>query len=433
MQTDPQTPASRSSKNPDNPSAISGDGRLARAYCFLYMLVQGVKSNRFQLVLTVLTMSIGSLALSLTIFLGEGALRRLWYDMESMMGSWVIAYYDAGLDQNLLAKRARPDFTLDDLDYVRRHTTKAKFVASIYMSGQPVQFNSIAREMPLEGISAVLGQEPLYRPVKGIGLSSSAYQGLTWECLLTETAAGELQVDLEEDPVIIIDNQPFKINGIVPDPPRVAKRFQGRIIVSHESARVLWLAPGTVGNIVVGWKGVEDMEAVVRQLRQALDASRGPKTYFLSSSQFSIEKSKNIVANFMAIGAAQAMFCIIVASVGVLNVMLTNVVHRMHEFSIRISMGASKNEILLSVVLESCLIALVGALCGVAVAMASSPYLSHVIGARIPEAVHLKPVFTLQGILYPFIVCGLCGLIAGVMPALRVRRMDVLAALRMDA
>ena len=433
-------PTEASSKTPQKtpdmgsmPLAVASDGRLAQVFCFLGMLFQGMRSNRFQLVLTVMTMSIGSIALSLTLFLGEGALQRLWSDMETMMGSWVIAYYDAGIDQHLLQERARPEFTSGDLAYVARNVTQAKFVAPIYMSGQPIQYRDVTREMPLEGITETLGRENLYRPLKGTGMSPSAYRGLTWECLVTETAAAELQVRLEGDPVIIIHRQPFKIKGIVPDPPRVAKRFQGRVIVPYESARILWLSPGTIGNIIVGWKSAEDMQSVVLQLRQALDQCRGPKTYYLSSSQFSIEKSKNIVANFMAFGAAQAMFCIIVASVGVLNVMLTNVAHRMHEFSIRISMGATKNEILRSVVLESCLIAMLGALCGVVVAIISAPYLGHVISMRIPEAARLRPVYTFGGLVYPFVVCGICGLIAGVLPAIRVRRLDVLAALRLEA
>ena len=69
------------------PLAVASDGRLARVFCFLGMLFQGMRSNRFQLVLTVMTMSIGSIALSLTLFLGEGALQRLWYDMETMMSN----------------------------------------------------------------------------------------------------------------------------------------------------------------------------------------------------------------------------------------------------------------------------------------------------------------------------------------------------------
>jgi ABC-type antimicrobial peptide transport system permease subunit len=160
---------------------------------------------------------------------------------------------------------------------------------------------------------------------------------------------------------------------------------------------------------------------------------RGPNTYSLSSSQFGIEKSKDLVTNFMIVGAAQSFFCILVASIGVLNVMLTSVTRRTREFSIRLAMGASRREILGAVMLESTLISGFGAVFGVATALLLAPRLSGVLAARIPQASLLAPLYCLQGFLYPFLVCGACGLVAGLMPALRAGRIDVLAALRAEA
>ena len=37
-----------------------------------------------------------------------------------------------------------------------------------------------------------------------------------------------------------------------------------------------------------------------------------------------------------------------------------------------------------------------------------------------------------RGVLLPFLVCGACGLFAGLIPALRIRRIEVLASLRLD-
>jgi len=50
--------------------------------------------------------------------------------------------------------------------------------------------------------------------------------------------------------------------------------------------------------------------------------------------------------------------------------------------------------------------------------------------SRINGVNELLPYYSFRGILYPVLVCGLAGLIAGVMPAFKGRRMDVLASLR---
>jgi len=250
---------------------------------------------------------------------------------------------------------------------------------------------------------------------------------------VTETAARDFAIDIGRQPLLIVGGQPYRVVGVVPDPPRVDRRFQGRVVVPYASARILWIPAGTVGHLLVAWHRVQDMNRIVTRLREGLDRVRGPNTYYLSSSQFSIGKSKDLVMNFMMIGAVQAFFCILVASIGVLNVMLTSVTRRTHEFSIRLAMGASRRAILGSVMIESALISCFGALFGVATAVVLAPHLTSLLAARIPQAGLLVPLYCLEGFVYPFLICGICGLAAGVLPALRAGRLDVLAALRAEA
>ena len=50
--------------------------------------------------------------------------------------------------------------------------------------------------------------------------------------------------------------------------------------------------------------------------------------------------------------------------------------------------------------------------------------------SKINGVNELLPYYGAKGLVYPLLVCGLAGLIAGVIPALNVRRLDVLASLR---
>jgi len=172
------------------------------------------------------------------------------------------------------------------------------------------------------------------------------------------------------------------------------------------------------------------MSETVNELHAALDRTRGPDTYFLSSSQFKIQKSRSIIANFMMYGQMQAFFCIAIAFVGVMNVMLTNTARRSNEFAIRLSMGAKQSTILTMVLLESSLLGIVGALAGIVIAACAAPYAAHILQERIKGTGELLPYYGLQGVLYPVLVCSVAGLIAGVMPAINVRKLDVLACLR---
>jgi ABC-type lipoprotein release transport system permease subunit len=414
-------------------SVPQSDGRLAGMWCFLGLTFQGIRSSRLQLILTILTMSVGTMAMALTFFIGRGATARAWSDVERMMGQWVVAFSDAGIEQRWVGKRYAADFTDADLRELKDHLSEARLVCPIYMSAHPVMYHNQTVVLPVDGIVSEMDGENLFRPISGLGFSASANAGLAWECMVTERAVDDLGIDLTGQPLLLIGGQPFRVVGVVSNPPRVDKRFQGRIVVPYQSARILWIPAGTVGHIVVAWRRVEDMDQTVKHLRQALDQIRGPDTYYLSSSVFSIERSKDVVTNFMLVGAIQSFFCIFIASIGVLNVMLTSVTRRTHEFAVRLAMGASRKEILGAVVFESFLISTFGAILGVTIGVLAAPHLTALIAARMPQASMLVPLYCIEGFVYPFLFCGLCGLTAGVLPALRAGRLDVLASLRAEA
>jgi ABC-type antimicrobial peptide transport system permease subunit len=410
----------------------TGDRIAARLVCLLSLTGQGMWSNRFQLSLTLMTMAVGSFALSLTFFLGEGARIRLWQDMEHLMGDWVIASPGVRQDSHLLETRLRPDFTPEDFTFVKDHLKDVRLVAPMFQATEPVTFRSINRVMAVDGVTVELSREPLFLPIRGRGFSDAGHQGLVWECLLTKSAAEALAVTIEDEPTIFIDGRPFQVKGVTQDPPGADDFFKARITVPYESANVLWLPSGTIGDILVAWTSLEKMDEVVSGLRSSLEVCRGPDTFFLSSSEFKIQKSRSIVANFMAYGQVEALFCIGIAFIGVMNVMLTNTARRSREFAIRISMGARHSEILAAVLSESFLLGISGALIGVALSVLLAPYVGRLLQSKINEVNQLLPYYGLKGFLYPILVCGLAGLIAGVIPAAKVRQLDVLASLRND-
>ena len=401
---------------------------LPRLVCLLSLTGQGMWGNRFQVFLTLLTMAVGSFALSLTFFLGEGARIRLGIDMENLMGNWVTAV--ARSISHFIETRLRPDFTTEDFEYVETRIKDVRLIEPIYQGSQSLNYQSISRTISIDGVGVGLSHEPLYLPIKGSGFSEEGNRGLVWECMLTRSAAESLGLSIEDEPTVFIDGRPFRVKGVTQDPPGADDYFKARITVPYEIARILWLPPGSIGEILVAWTTPDKMDEVTLSLRSLLDAGRGTETYFLSSSQFKIQKSRSIVANFMTYGQVEALFCIGIAFVGVINVMLTNTARRSREFAIRISMGASHNEILAAVLTESFLLGILGAMIGVALAVFFAPYGCRLMQSNIKEIDRLLPYYGFKGFVYPILVCGLAGLIAGVIPAVKVRRLDILASLR---
>jgi putative ABC transport system permease protein len=405
---------------------------LSRLVCSVKILSQGIWINRFQLVLTTLTMSFGSLGLALTIFLGDGALHVLWADLEDLLGNWVVVYPTPGEDMQLLQKRLHPGFAERDLEVVRESNGGARLVSpAIFNQRNPVEYRGKGGEMFWDAITAELASEAIFRPVRGRGMSPEAFAGNAWECLVTEDVAEKLEINFDEEPSLLLGNHLFKVVGVTISPPR-NEHFRQRIMVPYTLARILWMPPGDIGQIVVAWDSVDGMSRILDEVGRTLDEYRGRQTYYLSSTQFQIQSSRKIVKNFIVVGTTQSLFCIMIASIGVLNVMLTNVARRTREFAIRIAMGARHKDILMVVLTESLFIGLCGALTGLFLALATAPFIGNLMAAGIAEATHLSPQISLKGILLPLLICGACSLIAGVIPALKVRQMDILSALRND-
>jgi putative ABC transport system permease protein len=313
---------------------------------------------------------------------------------------------------------------------VKDRLKSARLVEPFYQASVPVTYRDTSRAMSIDGVTVGLSREPLFVPIQGRGFSEAGHEIRVWECLLTESAVKSLGVKIGDDPTILIDGRPFHVRGVTPDPPGADDLFRPRIVVPYSCARALWLPPDSVGEILAAWRDLDSMDTVTGELREALDMCRGVDTYFLSSSQFKIQKSRSIVANFMIYGQVQAFFCIAIAFVGVMNVMLTNTARRSNEFAVRLSMGARHYQLLTMVLLESSLLGVAGALMGVAWSASLAPYAGRMLQSKINGVNQLLPYYGPKGVIYPVLVCGLAGLIAGVMPALNVRKLDVLASLR---
>jgi putative ABC transport system permease protein len=404
---------------------------LSRLVCFIKIILQGIWINRFQLLLTTFTMSIGSLGLALTIFLGDGALGVMWADLEELLGSWTVVGPDHRPENKILKTRQSLSFTQQDLDGLKQQLPMARMVT-------PAVFNQMAKvrtrnregNLYLDAITDELAQEKIFQPVHGRALSPEAYAGLNRECMVSEKMIEAYQINLENNPTLLINDHLFKVVGVVRPLPLYGDRFPLRVVVPYIYARTLWMGPGDIGTVVVAWHDTSQMNEIIERIRSTLDNSRGPETYFLSSKQYQIQSGRKIVRTFIVVGTTQSIFCIFIASIGVLNVMLTNVARRTHEFAIRIAMGARQRDILMVVLAESICVGLLGAFIGLLLAVFIAPIIGDLMASGIQEASQLQPDISLKGMVQPLLICGLCSLFAGVIPALKVRNVDILAALR---
>lgn len=133
------------------------------------------------------------------------------------------------------------------------------------------------------------------------------------------------------------------------------------------------------------------------------------------------QRTKDI---FNLVLGAIAGISLLVGGIGIMNIMLASVLERIKEIGIRLSIGATKKDIIQQFVFESVLISLGGGIAGILLGIILSKVVS--IVADIPT------IISIWSIIISFGVSALTGLIFGITPAKNAAHQDPIKSLRYE-
>ncbi len=167
-------------------------------------------------------------------------------------------------------------------------------------------------------------------------------------------------------------------------------------------------------------------QAVVKELR--------PSTYgrtvkfFVTPLQEDVTRSVK-PALLAVLGAVTLL--LVIACVNVTNLLLARGVRRRTEFALRAALGAGGGRLVRQLLTESLLLALIGGLVGMALAIVGVRILVAVSPAGLPRAGAIR----VDGALFVigFLITTLVGQVSGLIPALQAARSDPRRALREDS
>lgn len=115
---------------------------------------------------------------------------------------------------------------------------------------------------------------------------------------------------------------------------------------------------------------------------------------------------------------------LLVGGIGIMNIMLASVLERIKEIGIRLSMGATKDDIVQQFLYEAVLISVSGGVAGIILGVS----LSFIIG----EVASIQTIISVWSIVISFGVAALTGLVFGITPAKRAAQLDPIQSLRYE-
>lgn len=119
---------------------------------------------------------------------------------------------------------------------------------------------------------------------------------------------------------------------------------------------------------------------------------------------------------------------LLIACANVANLLLSRGAARMRELSTRAAVGAGRARIVRQLLTESTLLALAGGVAGLAAAMAGVRWILAVFGANLPRVESIG--LDWRVLAYTVAVSLACGLLLGLIPALRLSKIDLAGAMK---
>ncbi len=182
-------------------------------------------------------------------------------------------------------------------------------------------------------------------------------------------------------------------------------------------------------NITIRAKTPELTRDAIEETRQVMRRERGVKPH--EEDNFDFFNSESLITQFneMTMGVKIAAFIIgiialVVAGIGIMNIMLVSVTERTREIGIRKSIGAKPRGILAQFLFEAVILCNIGGVVGVLVGFG----LGNVITLFAPFEVNVPLEWAVIGLVF----CSAVGIGFGLLPAIRASRLHPIDALRYE-
>jgi putative ABC transport system permease protein len=394
----------------------------------LLSALKALRQNWMRSALAMLGITIGVGSVVLLVSIGLGVKVDVTKQVESL-GANLIVVVPGKLDKsgqvNMMSTLGISSLTQKDADDVRRIRGVRQAVPLMFVFGTLEAGSASASAIALAAPSAIQQVVP---PKVWRGRFYRPDEERSRVCVLAFAPAEELFGTL--DPIgrqVQVRGVPFTVIGVL-------EKEEESLFGSFNTQNVAYLPleavreslkGGQINRIFAASDYNMSPEAVVGAVKRTLQTNHGGKEDFgvLTARQIlgAIFKVFNIVG---ALLTGISAISLVVAGIGIMNIMLVTVTERTREIGIRKTVGARRRDIFQQFLTEAIILSVIGGTTGTLLAAA--------ICTVVGRFTALKPLVTGGVIALAVGVCFLVGIVFGVAPAVRASRQEPIEALRWE-
>ncbi len=394
---------------------------------------RAIASNKFRSFLSMLGIIIGVAAVIIMMAIGQGSKESVRQNIQQM-GTNVImirpgADMRGGVRQDPSAMQ-----TLKQADY-ESIVQQKKFVTyvspEVSTSGQAI-YGANNTNTSIYGESIDYFDIKQWQVQQGDCFTEEDIKKSAKVCVVGKTIVDELFPD-GGDPVgktIRFKSIPFRIVGVLK-----SKGYnnwgmdQDNVIVAPYTTVMKRILAQTFFQTINCSAITEELtDPAIEELTSILRSNHKIKTeddddFTIRSQQEMMETMSSTMDTITIILVVAAAFSLLVAGIGIMNIMLVSVTERTKEIGLRMSVGARGIDISNQFLIESVMISITGGILGVFVGW---------IGTYVCSFFGLPTSIPLWSIFVSFLVCTVIGVGFGYFPARKAASMDPIEALRYE-
>lgn len=389
------------------------------------MALSSLRAHKMRSILTMLGIIIGVGSVIAVVAIGQGG--------EAMLKSQIVGegntielFYmpsDEELQANPNAWLVNP-FTPEDIQALEEIPEVSKVVA---LSSEYT--NARYREDVID--ASVTGINQAYLDVNGLNVEQGR-SFLSADFLVGQRVAvvsHSIQDELFDGEsalgqVLYIHSQPVEIAGVLEEPTGIFAFGTNEVYLPWKTWRTVF-GQSEYSQVMLQAESADDLRVAGEKATELLNRLHNTDEAYQVMNMEEIAASIGQITTIMTIIIGSiAGVSLLVGGIGVMNIMLVSVTERTREIGIRMSIGATRGQILFQFLVESVTLTLIGGLIGILLGGGAASLVSYFAGW--PSLVSFPVI--IGGVLFSMII----GIVFGILPANKASRLDPIESLRYE-
>lgn len=392
------------------------------------MAISSLRAHKMRSLLTMLGIIIGVGSVIAVVAIGQGgeAVLKSQFAGESNTISLFYLPTEEELQANASSLYEDP-FTQEDIELLMSIPEVTKVVASSTES-------TSVRHRENSTDSAIVGMNEVYTDVYPIDISegrnfivseyiSGARVGIITTNVIEDLFGEDEDVSLIGQ-VVYVNGQPIEIVGVAEEETGIFSFGAKSIYVPMKTWQTIF-SKSSITEVSLQTENIDDLQVAGEKATNLLNEKYNKEDAYQTLNLEEIAQGIGQVTRIMTIIISSiAGVSLLVGGIGVMNIMLVSVTERTREIGLRMSIGATRGQILFQFLVEAMTLTLIGGLIGMGLGTGVSLIVSYFAG--------WPPLISFPVIIWGIMFSMLIGVVFGILPANKAANLNPIDALRYE-